>query len=268
MNRVAALGICLLSAGLLPSGLSASEPPARAPRGLVAASYFFPSAANAQGAFGVTFKTRLVLSNPGASPISVVASLNTLLGSGGIQTIALAAGETRVFGNFLQDVFAYTGGGGFSLAESTNSKPFYAVGEVYADAGNGRFGTPLVGMSPDDRVVNLANGETGFSASTGLVVDGSNRVNFGCANMDGTAVAVRADIYNDTGADPASRVTLNLQGHGWEQQAVAVTGQKIRILFWQLSSGGLSGSYCYGVNVNNQSGDGTSIPALYAPRTD
>ena len=268
MNKATILGICILFTGLLATDLGAAEPPSRGPQGLVAASYFFPSAANAQGSFGAFYKTRLVLTNPNASAISIIASLNTLTGSGGIQTIALAAGETRVYGNFLQDVFTYTGGGGFSLAESTNSKPFYAVGEVYADAGNGRFSTALVAMSADDRVVNLANLETGFSTSTGLVVDGANRANFGCANMDGTPVAVRADIYNETSTgigNPTTTVTLNLLANGWEQQSVAVSGQRIKILFWQLSAGGLHGSYCYGVNVNNQSGDGMSIPALYAP---
>ena len=272
MSKSAPLGICLLSAGLLATGLvapglEASEPMPRSPQGLVAASYVFPSAANAQGAFGAFFKTRLVLTNPGASAIVIVATLGTPTGtpSGGIQTIALAAGETRVYGNFLSDVFLYTGGGAFSLAELTNSKPFYAVGEVYAETANGRFGTPLAGLSADDRVVNLANGETGFSMSTGLVVDGSNRANFGCANMDGAAVAVRADIYNETSADPVAKATLNLLPNGWEQQSVAVSGQKVKVLFWQLSAGGLHGCYCYGVNVNNQSGDGTSVPALYAP---
>ena len=267
MNKAAVLGICLLSTGLVGASLVASEPPARSPQGLVAASYFFSSAANAQGAFGAFYRTRLVLTNPNASAISIVASLSTLSGSGGLQTIALAAGETRIYGNFLQDVFAYTGGGGFSLAESTSSRPFYATGEVYADAGSGRYSTALVAMSADDRVVNLANLETGFSMSTGLVVDGSNRVNFGCANMDGTPVAVRADIYNESSPvdNPAAKVTLSLKANGWEQQSVAVQGQKVRILFWQLSSGGLYGSYCYGVNVNNLSNDGTSAPALYAP---
>jgi hypothetical protein len=267
MNKAAVLGICLLATGLLATGLAASEPPARNPHGLVSASYVFPSAANAQGSFGAFYRTRLVLTNPTGSAISIVASLNTPSGSGGIQTIPLAAGETRVFGNFLQDVFAYTGGGGFSLAESTDSRPFYAVGEVYADAGNGRFSTALVAMSADDRVVNLANLETGFSLAAGLVVDASNRVNFGCANMDATAVAVRADIYSEssTGDNPAAKVTLNLKANGWEQQSVTVSGQKVKILFWQLSAGGLHGSYCYGVNVNNQSSDGTSVPALYAP---
>jgi hypothetical protein len=263
MNKVAVLGLCLLSTGLI-----AAEPPPRNPQGLVAAGYFFPSAANAQGSFGAYFKTRLVLTNPASSAISIIASLNTGTGSGGIQTIALGPAETRVYGNFLQDVFGYTGGGGFSLAESTNSRPFYAVGEVYAENASGRFGTPLVGMSADDRVVNLAMRETGYSTSTGLVVDGSNRANFGCANMDGTPLEIRADIYNESSnsiENPAAKVTLNLLANGWEQQSVAVSGQRIKILFWQVSAGGLHGSYCYGVNVNNQSGDGMSIPALYAP---
>jgi hypothetical protein len=273
MNKSARLGISLLAtglaAGLAAPGLEASGPIPRNPQGLVAASYVFPSAANVQGAFGAYYKTKLVLTNPGGSPISVVATLSTPTGTpaGGIQTIALAAGETRVFGNFLSDVFSYTGGAGFLLAETSNSRPFYAVGEVYTDGGSGRFSTPLLPLSADDRVVNLANGETGLSASTALVVDGSGRANLGCANMDGTAVAVRADIYNESSAyqTPAAKVTLNLLANGWEQQSVPVSGQKIRILFWQLSAGGLRGCYCYGVNVDNQSGDGTAVPATYAP---
>ncbi len=267
MKRAAVLGLCFLSTSLL-----AVEPLSRSPlRGLAAAGYFFPSSANAQGLFGAYFKTRLVLTNPASYTINITAGLNTETGNGGIQTITLGPAETRVYGNFLQDVFGYAGGGGFSLAESTNSKPFYAVGEVYAENASGRFSTPLVGMSADDRVLNVANGETGSSMSTGLVVDGSNRANFGCANMDGTPVAIRADIYNEssTGIDnPAAKVTLNLLANGWEQQSVAVSGQRIKILFWQLSAGGLYGSYCYGVNVNNQSGDGMLSPALYAPKVN
>lgn len=266
MKRAAVLGICLLSTGLLTAEL-----PSRSPQGLVAAGYVFPSAANTQGSFGAYFKTRLVLTNPASSPISIIASLSTGTGSGGIKTITLGPGETSVYGNFLQDVFGYAGGGGFSLAESTNSMPFYAVSEVYAENASGRFSTSLLRMSADDRVVNLAMRETGYSTSTGLVVDGSNRANFGCANMDGTPVAVRADIYNETSTgigNPTTTVTLNLLANGWEQQSVAVSGQRIKILFWQLSAGGLYGSYCYGVNVNNQSGDGMLSPALYAPKVN
>ena len=96
MIRAAVLGLCLLATSLL-----AVEPVSRSPLGLAAAGYFFPSAANNQGEFGATFKTRLVLTNPSSSPIKILASLNTRDGSGGIQTIALAAGQTLVFGNFL-----------------------------------------------------------------------------------------------------------------------------------------------------------------------
>jgi hypothetical protein len=32
-----------------------------------------------------------------------------------------------------------------------------------------------------------------------------------------------------------------------------------------MDAGGMKGRYCYGVNVNNRSGDGSSVPATYAP---
>jgi len=260
MKRVAVLGLCVLSAGLL-----AAELPSRRPQGLLAAGYFFPSAANT-----TNFKTRMVFTNPTGFTISIVAALATDKGSGGTQTIALGPSESRVYENFLGEVFGATGGAGFSLAETTGSRPFYAVGEVWAENSGGRFGTPLVGMSADDRVVNLALQETGSSMSTGVRVNASNRANFGCANMDGTAVAIRADFYVDASPDldkPAATVTLNVPANGWAQTSVpaGLSGEKIRILFWQLSTGGFHGSYCYGVNVNNQSNDGTSLPALYAP---
>lgn len=264
MNKAAVLGICLLSTGVL-----AVEPQSPGPQGLAASSYFFPAAANNTGSFGAVFKTRLVLTNPGTSSIGITATLSTPTGSPGTRTITLGPAETRVYANFLQDVFEYAGGAGFQLAESTRSRPFYAVGEVYAENAGGRFGTPLAGMSAEDRVVNVASGETGFSTATGLFVDGSNRANFGCANMDATPVVVRADIYSETSGDtPVAKVELNLLSNGWQQQSVPVSGQVIRILFWQLSAGGLNGSYCYGVNVNNSSGDGTLSPALYVPRVN
>lgn len=264
MNKAAVLGICLLSTGVL-----AVEPQSPSPQGLAAASYFFPSAANAQGSFGAYFRTRLVLTNPGSSTIEIVASLSTGTGSGGTRTTTLGPSETLVTANFLQYWFGYTGGGGFSLAERTGSKPFYAVAEVWAENSNGRFATPLPGLSAEDRVVNLAQQETGFSTSTGLFVDGSNRANFGCANMDAEPASIRADIFNESSRDvPVAKVQLDLRGKGWEQQSVAVPGQVIRILFWQLTGGGLHGSYCYAVNVNNSSGDGTMSPALWVPRVD
>ncbi len=263
MKRAAVLGLCVLATGFL-----AAEPVSRSPRGGVASSYVFPSAANTPGLNGAFFKTRMVLTNPTGLAISITAELTTDKGSGVTKTIALAASETRIYENFLEEVFSATGGGGVVLWESTNSRPFYAVGEVWAENAGGRFTTPLVGMSADDRVVNLAMQETGFSTSTGLRVNASNRANFGCTNTDATPVAIRADIYNETSvgiAAPTATVTLNVPANGWVQSAVPVSGEKIKILFWQLSAGGLYGSYCYGVNVNNQSNDGTVVPAFYAP---
>ncbi len=269
MKRAVVLGACALGLlGALPAGGLAAEPVSRAPQGLLAARYVFPSSANTVGLYGAAFRTRMVLTNPTGSKITLSAVLSTDKGSGGVRSIVLEAWETRIFENFLQDVFQFSGGGGFSLAESSNSRSFFAVGEVWTEKDGARYGTPLVGMSIEDRIVNTSIGETGISLATGLGVDAANRANFGCANFDASPVDVRADFYVGTIADrssPAKSVTFTLPANGWAQSAVPLAGGRILVLFTQLSSGGGSGTYCYGVNVNNLSNDGTSIPALYAP---
>jgi hypothetical protein len=46
---------------------------------------------------------------------------------------------------------------------------------------------------------------------------------------------------------------------------VSVQDDLIRILYSVSGGGGNLGVYCYGVNVNNASNDGTPIPATYQP---
>ena len=266
MNRVkksAVLGILLLSSTLLGAELPSPEP-----ESLVGLGYVFPSTANAPGANGAYFKTRMVLTNPHTTRILLAAVLDTQTGSAGIKTIILEVGETRVYENFLQDVFAYTGGGGVGLMEVTETRPFYASAEVWAENANGRFSTSLFGMGIADRVVNLANKDTGYSLAAGVRVNASNRANVGCVNMYYAAAQVRADVYNESSATvPAAQLVLDLPGSGWAQTSVPVTGENIRIFFWQLTAAeNPHGTYCYAVNVNNQSNDGTSIPAARIDR--
>lgn len=235
---------------------------ARSPLGIVDNGYVFPSSANVQGV-GAYFKTRIVLVNPTPNPMTINVLLSTPGGAVGPRTVSLAASETKNFENFLADVFGYTGGAGIRFWESTNSRPFLVNGEVYADTANGRYSTQIIGMSSDDRVASVA--ETGQSLSPGLRVNAANRANYGCANADSTAVSVQADFYTSAGGPttPASTATLNLAANGWQQAAVAVTDDLVNIRFRYFGGGGSLGVYCYGVNVNNQSADGTSAPAVY-----
>ncbi len=240
-------------------------------KALVGPEYVFPSSANVQGV-GAYFKTRMVLTNPTGSEITVLATLSTPSGFSASLPIALASFQTRIYENFLAEAFGYIGGGGVNLVEQGAAtggvrKPFLAVAEVYVDAPTGRYSTPVTGLSPDDRVVRTAV-ETGFSMVTGLRANATNRANFGCSNADIVPVTVRAEIYTSSSPNvgsPAAVEEFSLAAGGWGQKAVPVQDEVIRILYSVSSGGGDLGAYCYGVNVNNASNDGTSIPASYAP---
>lgn len=262
-NRILAVAL------LLSPGVTLAEErvlKARSALSIVDNSYVFPSSANVQG-IGAYFKTRMVLVNPSTAPLTINALLSTPGGPVGPRTVTLAASETKVYENFLADVFGYVGGAGIRLWESTDSRPFVATGEVYADGPSGRYSTPIFGMSNDDRVVSVA--ETGLSLSPGLRVNAANRANYGCANADSSAVSVQADFYTSAGgtSTPAGTATLSLPANGWQQAAVAVTDDLVNIRFRYFGGGGTRGVYCYGVNVNNASADGTSAPAVYVPPT-
>jgi hypothetical protein len=263
--RITILAVALL----LPSGAGFAEDRVartRAPLAIVDNSYVFPSSANTQG-IGAYFKTRMVLVNPTPNPMTVNILLSTPGGPVGPHAVNLAPSETRVYENVLSDVFGYVGGAGIRLWESTNTKPFLASGEVYADTPGGRYGTSIWGMSIDDRVVSVA--ETGLSLSPGLQKNSANRSNYGCANMDGSSVSVQADFYTSAGgsATPVQSTQMDLVANGWAQAAVPVTDDLVNIRFRFFGGGGSLGVYCYGVTVNNASADGTSVPAVYVPPT-
>ncbi|HTS03830.1 MAG TPA: hypothetical protein VMN04_15010 [Thermoanaerobaculia bacterium] len=259
-------GILLLGLLVSTGAASAEDRPVRTrtPLGVVDTGYIFPSSANVQG-IGAYFKTRMVLVNPGSNAMTIDLILSTPGGAVGPLPVTLAASETRVYENVLSDLFGYTGGAGIRLWESTNSRLFLASAEVYADTPNGRYSTPIYGMSLDDRVASVA--ETGLSFSPGLQVDAANRSNFGCANMDAAPVSVQADFYTSAGGTsaPAKSVQIDLPASGWAQAAVPVTDELVNVRFRYFGGGGALGVYCYGVTVNNASADGTSVPAVYVP---
>ena len=260
-NRILVLAL------LLSSSVTRAEDRvlrARSALNIVDSSYVFSSSANVQG-IGAFFKTRVVLFNPTPNPMTINALLFAPTGAVGPQSVTLAPSETRVYENFLSDVFGYTGGAGIQLSESSSSRPFVVSAEVYAEGANGRFSTAIVGMLMDDRVVRVS--EAGLSISAGLQVNAANRANFGCSNADNSSVSVQADFYTSAGgtSTPATSVILNLPANGWQQMPVPVTDDQINIHFRSFGGGGPLGAYCYGVNVNNASADGTSVPAVYVP---
>jgi hypothetical protein len=264
----------LLVPGLL-SGLLLTASPVSAgdaaprPAALVGRSYVFPSSANAQGQFGAYFKTKLTLYNPNADAITVRAVLSTPTGPSSTVNIALSANSFTRWENFLDEKFGYTGGAGINLAESTATKSFVAVAEVYTESDAGRYTTPVTGLLADDAVVTLGNPVASpISVVAGLRVDAANRANFGCSSASADPVRIRADFYafRSFVRTATTSATLDLVPRGWAQAAVPVEGEDIIVTFWIVSGTPGAGVYCYGVNVNNASNDGTSVPArTWAP---
>lgn len=261
--RVIRNGI-LLSLGIFLLSATALAQDARQPNALVGRGYVFPSSANVAGQFGAYYKTRMVLYNPNPQPITIVSSLSTPAGSSQLVNISIPAFTILRSDNFLADQFSYVGGAGINLIESTQSMSFIAVAAVYTDSANGRFYTPLTGLFTDDEVVVPGSS---VSVVVGLQADSSNRANYGCSSASSSATQVRADFQAFTGGASSGTATtyINLPAYGWSQVGVPVQGDDIIAQFTLVSGAPGLGVYCYGVNVNNQSNDGTAIPARTWP---
>jgi hypothetical protein len=225
--------------------------------------HVFPSVANVQGRNGAFFKTSVKLLNPNGQEISITASLTTPSGPTAAKVLVLPPNSYQTYDNFLQDVFGFTGGAGLAL-DSPASQPFVAVGEVYTESAAGRYSTPLVGLNATDAVAGSSSGST--SVSAGLRVTSGTRANFGCSNLNAAPATVRVDFSAITNDLPAATSTiLTLGPFQWLQQAVPISGSDIFAFFSLTAGGGPAGVYCYGINVDNASNDGTAIPAVRMP---
>ena len=114
------------------------------------------------GLNGAFYKTHVTLLNPNSKDITISAGLMTPSGAAAWKPIVLAANTYKTYENFLQEVFAYTGGAGIALFGDT-SQPFVAVAEVYTESAAGRYSTPLVGLNSSDALA-VSGGATSVAA--------------------------------------------------------------------------------------------------------
>ena len=209
-----------------------------------------PVMANTTGAGGVVFRTLVSILNPtpAAFPIDV-----TLFDSAGAQqeaVITLAAGESKTFTNFLNDVFDYSGGGAVTFRSANADQRFIISAEIWTD--DGRYGTDIPALE--------FAGTDSPSFSPGIAVGSLSRTNVGCLNQASTENLVTATVLDANGLAIGS-VQLRLPANAWGQTRVntIVNGGYVR--FTPSDS-----AVCYAVVVDNSTNDGRFIPAAeYRP---
>jgi hypothetical protein len=248
MSRAARLLVFLTALSAIPTG------PALGQRAGVS-SYVFPTSANVLGAFGAFFKTRLILYNPNLAAITVAVDIATP-GGPMANTIQMSENSGIFFDDFLGTMFDYTGGAGIRI-HSLDGSPLQVTAEVYADGPNGRFTTPVPNLTAEDKVPTEA--EQGFSNVIGLYQDQDNRVNVGCANLGSADATIT--VYSASPAGQEHR-TFTLPAGTWHQEREPLQSNPIYVHF-KADATDAVGTYCWGVEVNNASNDGTVYPARW-----
>ena len=207
-----------------------------------------PVVSNVTGREGATFQSYVSLFNPTNNSFAVNVSLYDATGTKRDASITLAAKEQKTYENFLADVFNYTGGGALTLstadtAGGTRNNRFVVSSEIWTGTGGTRYGTSVPVLE--------FTGTDSPSFSGGISVDTKGRSNFGCFNQSDSANAVKATVYDKTGAQALATYTLNLPAHAWNQTAITVPVTEGFVKFEPEGS-----AVCYAVVVNNVTNDG------------
>jgi hypothetical protein len=211
-----------------------------------------PTAANVVGLTGSTFRTRISIFNPTSFTYPIQVTFYDVSGNMAKASINMAAGQLRVYDNFLGDVFSATGAGtlkfeSFRIVGGSPNFQFVVNAEVWTISSNGRYGTSVT--------TSLGDGSAAESYSPGIRVDSDFRSNAGCFNDSSVSNTVVADVF-DTSNNLVTSVTLTVPPKAWMQAAIPANVPSGYVRFrpaWP--------AFCWAVIVNNTTNDGHFVLA-------
>jgi hypothetical protein len=225
-----------------------------------ATSYVIPAAANTSGLFGSYYKTRLTLLNPNGGALALLSYLLSPSGPVGPVAFAVPANSSVTFDNALQELFRYTGGGGLVIytdpSTPNSGDQFVVSAQIYVEGPNGSYNTPIPAMTAGDQV-HTPFDLPGESVAVGVQVDARNRANIACANDASTSTSVVTATLHDRSGVQLWQTTMSLGPGVWQQVPVPVDVAR-GFISW-VATGPIT--YCYAVNVDNASNDGTLLLA-------
>jgi hypothetical protein len=210
-----------------------------------------PVMGNTPGFGGTTFLTYVAILNPTATAYSVTATLYDAAGTKREAMISLAAGEQKVYANFLAEVFNFTGGGAVTFKSSSPANRFIIGAEVRTSGTN--FSTTIPALE--------FAGSNSRSFVAGVTVDSTVRTNIGCFNQSDAANNVKATILDKSGATVIGTANLSLPANAWGQTTVTSIVSNGYVQFDPAEA-----AVCYAVIVNNATSDGRFMSAAeYRP---
>lgn len=210
-----------------------------------------PVMGNTPGFGGATFLTYVAILNPTASAYSVTASLYDGTGTKRDAMISLAAGEQKVFANFLGEVFNFTGGGAVTFKSPSPANRFIISAEVRTSGTNYSTTIPALEFA----------GTNSRSFVAGITVDSTVRTNIGCFNQADVPNNVKATILDKTGTQVIGTANLSLPANAWGQTTLSSIVSNGYVQFDPAEA-----AVCYAVVVNNATSDGRYMNAAeYRP---
>lgn len=223
---------------------------AAAPRALAVGAVshlLLPTSANANGAYGAVYKTKVSIYNAVDATYQIRIGLSD--GSGEIEAryLTISPYETVTYSNFLQDIFGYYGAGAIDLDSGNTNHVFIVSSQVYVDTSAGRYTTAVQFADDLGAIIPSRPGYV-----VGVSVDGSSRTNIGCASNSAFDQTITFRAFNRFGEAVGSAFSFTLRAWAWAQYAYGspLTNGGIEIQATQ-------NAVCYGVEVNNVSNDGT-----------
>lgn len=216
-----------------------------------------PTMANVPGQQGAVFQTHVSIMNPTSQTFAVKVAFYDGNGTKRDASITLAAGELKVYENFIDSIFKISAAGAatFSADETSgggHNNRFIVSSEVWTTGAAGRFGTTVP-------VLEFA-GTTTKSFAAGVTVDANSRTNVGCFNQSANTNVVKATVFDGTGKS-VTTINLSLPANAWGQTGVGSNVAGGYVTFEPQDP-----AVCWAVVVSNSSNDGRFISAAeFAP---
>ncbi len=216
-------------------------------------------AARAPGAAGSSWRSDLVLANPGSSAADV-----TLIfrpdGGTATATVSLPAGSTGEWSDVLQSLLGVTGEASGAL-EIVSSQPITATVRTFNTDPNGTFGQFFPAV---DGAAGLTPARPGIVPH--LKRDTGSRTNMGFLNLGDQSATVNVTVFGATGQQLGNPISRTVPARQWVQinDVIGRTGNTTETLAWATVEVATPGAsvWVYASVISNDSGDPITVPVM------